>query len=137
MTATNPLPAHVQKHLVATGVLTTDGLGRRAQLRQCGVCSEYVIVGLDHHRAALRAVCDPVALDALGEAVAWCSGRRTFELWGTELEARNQFSISGGIKPRVPVISEHECGVSKTATPEIMARFLRPKSKESKGEAPY
>lgn len=135
MTATKPLPKHIQKHLIATGVLTNDGLGRKAQLRQCTACHGWVLVGLDSHRCALRVVCDPVAIDKLGEAWAWLNGRRTYELWGTELERRDKFSIRGGMKK--PVLSEHECGVKKTPSPQILALFMKPVTTTSDCEVPF
>lgn len=124
MTGPQALPDHVKNHLIQTGKLTTQGLGRRAQLQTCTRCPALVIVGLDSHRCALRAVCDPVALDQLGEALELIAGRATYELWGRELERRDQWKISGGM-PR-PVIPEHECRIKRTTTPEILQLFKAP-----------
>lgn len=134
MTGTRDLPNHVKQHLIQTGTLTTDGLGRKAQLRTCSTCRALVIVGLDTNRCAIRAVADPTALDQVGELLALLAGRHTYELWGRELEHRNQFTIRAGI--RKPVISEHQCGNSQTPSPQILALFMKP-DHEIKGEVPY
>lgn len=116
-----PLPDHVRQHLVDTGRIGVDGTGRQAQLRRCPTCRAAVVVGLDAARCALRVVCDPARLDQVGEAVAVLSGRRTYELWGRELERRNAFKIRAGM--RKPVIAQHSCGITTIPDPEIIRIF--------------
>jgi len=122
MTGTRPLSEHVRAHLIATGVLTTEGLGRRAGLRQCARCAAPVLVGLDASRCALLVVLDLAALDRWGEAMALLAGRPTFELWGREIEYRNHFKIAGG-QPRL-VIAEHDCRVRAEPSAEVLALFV-------------
>lgn len=134
MTGTKDLPAHVKRHLIQTGQLTTDGLGRKAQLKACVHCRAWVIVGLDRHTCALRAICDPITLDQTGELLALLAGRHTYELWGRELERRDQWNITGGINK--PVISEHQCGIKQKPSLDIVALFMKP-SYEIKGQVPF
>jgi hypothetical protein len=129
------MPAHVERHLIATGVLTPERLGRAAQLRRCTRCRAVVIVGLDSHRCALVVTCDPVILDQVGEAFAWLTGRQTYELWGLELERRDQWKITAGMKK--PVIGEHQCGVDKTPDPKILALFIPAEKQASDNEVPF
>ena len=115
------MPAGVRQHLVDTGNLGVDGLGRAAQLRTCPRCHQAVITGLDARRCAIRVACDPVCLDQLGEAAALLSGRSTYELWGRELEKRDQWKIAAGISR--PVMRQHQCGNAVSPDPEILAIF--------------
>ena len=111
------MPAHIRLHLEHQGILTPDGISRRAHTRYCRHCRRPVMTGLDHDHVAATATCDPTPLDALGELTALMNGRPTYELtWTRErgyvLDHRDQFRIRGrpaGTWRDGDVLAEHKC----------------------------
>lgn len=126
------MPAHVRAALVEQGTLTPSGLGRRAQLRPCPRCRWWTVVGLDHFRCAREVALDPVELDEVGEAIALVTGRATYELWGREIEQRDQHKIRGGQSR--PVLAAHDCAHPVTPSLSII-RLFRPQSPTSTDKA--
>lgn len=112
------MPAWLRKHLVDTGVLTSSGLGRKAQLRRHRDCGLPTLLGLDADRCALEATCDLGELTPAGEVHALLDGRRTYELNARgELLARTRYDIAR--RPagdRVTVLAEHRCATPIPAT---------------------
>jgi hypothetical protein len=103
--------------LVDKGVMTEQGLTRRAKLiahRPCGIPT---LAGLDSDLAGLDAWCDLGELTRYGEAMALLEGRRTYQLHGGRLSLRDRWQIGG--KPaggRSPVLASHLCDQSIPAT---------------------
>ena len=96
--------------LVDKGVLTEQGLTRRAKLISHRPCSEVVLAGIDSDLAGLDAWCDLGELTRSGEALALLEGRRTYELHGGRLSLRDRWQITG--KPaggKRPVLASHLC----------------------------
>lgn len=109
------IPAHVRRHLEATGVLTPDGVSRRARLHPCRTCGRPIVSGLDANVCALTGHADPEPLTAAGEVAALLDGRATYELTDrvdrSELDARSAWDIRArpaGHSP--PVLAGHRCG---------------------------
>ena len=71
--------------LVDKGVMSEQGLTRRAKLIPHRPCGLVVLAGLDSDRAALDVWCDLGELTLHGEAMALLEGRRTYELHGGRL----------------------------------------------------
>lgn len=105
------MPAWMRQMLIDKGVLTEQGLSRKARIRTHRGCPIPVLAGIDSDIAGLDAWCDLGELHAYGEAMALLSGRRTYELRGGRLGHRDKWQISG--KPagttRYPVFAEHRC----------------------------
>jgi hypothetical protein len=113
-----PMPAWLRRSLEERGVISSEGLTRRAKIVRCRACRMPVMAGFDSARAALDAYCDLTEVSALGEAMALVAGRKTYELHSgsrLELERRDQFSIAGhpaGRQGSPPVLVQHVCGES-------------------------
>lgn len=138
MTIRTAMPDHIRAHLHATGVLTPDGISRRAKTTFCASCRAVVIRGLDSHIAATVATADPAALTPLGEVLALATGRRTYDLTWTggryEIDHRNEWHIRG--RPpgtQFHVIADHKCGQPLPALPAIPARV----NKETDNDCPF
>lgn len=105
------MPSWLQRHLVATGVLTESGLGRKAQLRRHKPCGLPILTGLDDDVLAFEARCDLGELTATGEANALVDGRRTYELnVRGEIRHRDRYAITR--RPAgaaTTVLAEHRC----------------------------
>ena len=98
--------------LIDKGVMTEQGLTRKARLvihRPCGLLT---LSGLDADLAALEAWCDPYALTNQGEFQAIIAGRRTYQLRGDRLDHRDKWIIPGRpAEGRYPVYASHDCQV--------------------------
>lgn len=105
------MPSWLQRHLIATGVLTETGLGRKAQLRRHRRCGIPTLTGLDADVMAFEATCDLGELTAAGEANALLDGRRTYELdVRGALHHRDRYAITR--RPAgaaTTVLAEHRC----------------------------
>lgn len=111
MTRSTAMPDWLKRQLVATGVLTESGLGRKAQLRRHRPCGMPIMLGLDNDICAFEATCDLGELNATGEAMALLDSRRTYELTlRGELRHRDHWAIRA--RPagtRATVLAEHRC----------------------------
>lgn len=105
------MAAWMRQMLIDKGVLTEQGLSRKARIRTHRPCGLPTLAGIDSDLAGLDAWCDLGELHAYGEAMALISGRRTYELWGGRLGHRDQWQIQGrpAGSSRHPVFSEHRC----------------------------
>jgi len=104
--------------LIAKGVLTPAGIGRRAHVRRCRDCGRYTFVGLDDVVMAGVATVDVAPLDALGELLALLCGLTTYDLsWRGdryEIDRRESHHIRSappGSKAGNDVVNDHRCGV--------------------------
>lgn len=107
----------VKGSLIERGLWDEDGIKRKARARHCKRCGAVVMAGLDHDRMALDVYCDPYPINALGEAVALLSDRRSYYLrWlGGEynLDPRYSWDIeahAAGSQPNIDVLVNHICG---------------------------
>jgi hypothetical protein len=118
-TATTPWEI-VEAHLIRTGVISPDGITRRAQPRRCRSCQAPILIGLDAPLCALRADVDPQPLSALGEALAHLEDRRTYALCNDGPRIVLDYRDAGRIahRPagtgRFDVMAEHRCGPAPT-----------------------
>lgn len=104
------MPDWLKRQLVATGVLTESGLGRKAQLRRHRPCGLPIMLGLDADLCAFEVRCDLGQLDTRGEVMALLEGRRTYELnVRGELNRRDHWAIRARPPSRVTVLAEHRC----------------------------
>lgn len=106
-----PMPTWMKQMLIDKGVLTEQGLSRKARILTHRPCGIPTLAGIDSDRCGLDAWCDLAEIHAYGEAMALLSGRRTYELWGGRLGHRDHWMIQG--RPaggtRYPVFAEHRC----------------------------
>lgn len=113
-------------------MLDHGGQTRGAHLDRCDRCAADILVGLDADRCALFAICDPIALDHLGEYLALFRGLRTYTLarrmggsgqprW--EIDPRSHWGIAKRSR-RYPVIPAHRCGIVHSSTRG--SPFVRP-----------
>ena len=70
MNPAEPMAAWLKQTLVDRGVMTADGISRRARPRRCIRCRSSILAGLDDDQMAITAIADPVPLTALGETLA-------------------------------------------------------------------
>lgn len=124
------MPAWLESLLIDKGVLTAQGLSRKAKVvihRDCGLPT---VAGFDADRCALDAWCDPAQLTADGEAWALLDGRATYELRVDRLERRDRWTIPG--RPpshELPVLAAHRCHAPIPAAwrlPPAPATLTRP-----------
>jgi hypothetical protein len=111
--------------LTERGLITTDGITRRARAHLCPTCRQPTIAGLDHDRTAATARCDPQPLNALGELAATLTHRQTYSLtwrynrW--ELDPRWPEHITahpaGQPDNHFDVLAEHTCPDNTAGTP--------------------
>lgn len=110
------MPSWLKRALIGKGVLTEQGMTRRAKVMRCRACGVPTMAGFDSTVAAMDAWCDLTPLSAQGEVWALLSDRRTYALHGVdrlELERRDQWSITGhpaGSPSAPPVLASHRCG---------------------------
>lgn len=120
----------LERHLIATGRLSPEGIGRRARPTRCRTCKAPTLVGLDDETCALRADADPRPITALGEALAHLEDRRTYALVPNAGRLVLDYRDAGRIthRPaghgRYDVLVEHSCN-SATRFPTT-ASFLEP-----------
>lgn len=92
-------------------------LHRAATPTTCRACGAIVLRGLDADACAFTALADPRPVTAAGEVAALRDGRRTYDLDGRELSARDRWSIPGRPPtPRRPVLAAHRCHSPLPAT---------------------
>lgn len=106
--------------------LGTPAKGRGCRCVRCIVCRSDLVVGLDNDTCASRAICDPVPLSVIGEALALLDGRRTYELSrhgsGLALYHRDHWQISGRhASDTCIVLADHKCG-----TPPLPSIKIQP-----------
>ena len=136
------MPDHLVTHLIATGVLTPDGVTRRARPRPCPRCQPLVLVGLDHARCALPPTTNPTPLTPAGELAALLTGRETYKLTPNrnayELNWRDQHSIRAkpaGTLHGADIVATHQCGA-----PELDAapsRIPPPLKRPANNDCPF
>jgi hypothetical protein len=134
MTATELAPPTpweiVERHLIASGALSPEGIGRRAQPRRCPSCRQPVLVGLDADTGSVRADADPAPVTALGELLAQLEGRRTFALVRNAGRLVLDYRDAGRIRyrpagtDRLDVLVEHRCP-SRTVFPQAESNLVR------------
>ena len=114
--SSEPMPDWLKRSLVAKGVLSEQGLTRKAKVMHCRRCRQPVMAGFDAERAAMDAWCDFAELTAFGEAMALVEGRRTYSLTDGErpvLDHRDRWRIAGapaGAEGSPVVLASHVCG---------------------------
>jgi hypothetical protein len=96
-----------------------QGITRRAHPHRCPKCGAWTVRGLDADWAATDAICDPIALSPLGEALAYLRPPQRFQgqtyalvrLARYELERRDAGRIAGSPagSPRQDVLRSHLC----------------------------
>lgn len=115
----------LRRHLANTGVMTEEGITRKARPRRCRRCNAVIIVGLDADQCAVQVHADPTPLNAAGELLALAEGRRTLSLLvtggGRVLEPRRPEDIRR-LPPQAPgvredVLREHRCGTPPPPEP--------------------
>ena len=109
----------LKDHLIAGGHMTPSGQLRRAVVRPCARCGEWIFHGLDADVCAREARADTFGLNELGELVALSAGLDTYSLRHTrgryELDWRDEDDIRAhpaGRTAGVDVLPAHRCGVS-------------------------
>lgn len=111
------IPATALAHLIATR--TGQGVERtqrdRAQWSRCERCRGWLLAGLDDEFAALAVACDPTPLDRRAEAVAWTTGRPTYDLHlipapRLRLRTAGQIAHQPADPAAVLVLPAHACG---------------------------
>jgi hypothetical protein len=119
-----PLSDWLKAHLEKTGVIDSDGIGRRARVRTCRGCSNTVLIGLDGDTCALVVEADPVPLSPLGEALALIEGRRTVTLSREGgryvLGIRYDLMIeahAAGTQLNTDILRSHRCGTDVPTGP--------------------
>lgn len=121
--------AWLYRHLEQTGALGPDRIGRAVRATACRKCHAHTLTGLDGDLCAGVARVDPEPIDAIGEALALLTGRRTYCLHNSgdryELQLRDQWKITGapaGTRP-YDVVAEHTCdAVNLPSRPSVYAR---------------
>lgn len=119
------------------------GNTRGAHLDRCDDCGARTVIGLDADICALVAICDPIALDHLGEYLALFRGLRTYTLtrrsggsgnlrW--EIDTRSQWNIANPNR-RYPVIPQHRCGAVHPSTRG--SPFVRPSAPTNHVDPPF
>lgn len=108
----------IKASLEARGLWDADGISRKARARLCKACGAPVLAGLDHEPLGLATLVDPVPLNALGEALALMTDRRSYALWWSgkhyALSPRGAIQITAspaGTDRRYDVVAEHKCGM--------------------------
>jgi hypothetical protein len=105
------MPDWLRSMLIDKGVLTAQGLTIRAKIithRPCGIPT---LAGIDGRVAGLDTWCDLGQLSPHGELQAMLDGRRTYRLYGGELDPRDRWNTLGHPASHDrPVFAEHRCG---------------------------
>lgn len=120
----------VAEHLIRAGLMTADGITRRAKAINCG-CGAAILAGLDDDIAALPVRVDPKPLTPLAEALAVVVGRATAtlrrEARGYVLNYRDSYRIAGhpAGAGHYDVLAEHVCGTAP-AWPGTTTAFAPP-----------
>ena len=104
--------------------LGTPARGRGCRAVKCLVCRSDVVAGPDEDRMAMPAICDPVALSPLGEALALLEDRRSYRLErykdGSALTLRTHWDIAGHpAGEETIVVCDHRCGAPQLPGVEI------------------
>ena len=114
----------LKQHLIATGVIDDNGIGRRAVVRTCVTCRATILTGLDADTAALTVRVDPIPLSPLGEALARVDGRPTYWLHRDGgrlvLDLRDAWNIHArpaGTRLGEDILRAHQCGSPPVAGP--------------------
>ena len=106
----DPMPIWLRNQLIERGVLTAQGLSRKAKIIRHRPCGFPTLAGFDADVAALDAWCDLADLSLLGEAMALLDGRRTYTLMGQHLEDRQSPGrIAHFPADHTPVYAQHRC----------------------------
>lgn len=110
------MPAWLAAHLVATGAVTEEGVGRRARVWSCP-CGARTLRGLDGDLLALDVRVDVDPITPLAEVLALATARRTYFLLrhqsssgrtGWSLNHRDRYRIAANRDE--PIFVEHRCG---------------------------
>lgn len=110
MTPATGFPTWLRDRLIEAGILTPQGLSRRAKPMLHRTCRQLVIAGFDNDTCAFDAWTEPAPLTPHGELAALLDERRTYDLDGERLYRRDQASIPGRPpSPRRTVLAEHRC----------------------------
>lgn len=106
------------------------GITRRAHPHRCHKCGAWTVRGLDADVAATDAICDPIPLSPLGEALAYLrpaqrSQLQTYALVHNsryELERRDAAIIADkpAGSPRQDVLRSHVCNDRPLSEPETL-----------------
>lgn len=107
----------LRRILEPLGLWNVDGITRRARATMCRDCGLVTMRGLDAQDVAMPAVCDPAALNRLGEVAALFAGLRTYSLtWQAGRyvidlrEPERIISAPAGSRANSDVLAEHQCG---------------------------
>ncbi len=104
------MPDWLRSALIDKGVLTAQGLSRRAKVITHRPCGMPTMSGIDRDPCGLDAWCDLGQLTADGEFQALLDGRRTYEVSNQRLHPRDRWSIPGHpASPTTVVLAEHRC----------------------------
>lgn len=106
------------------------GITRRAHPHRCHKCGAMTVRGLDADVAATDAICDPIPLSPLGEALAYLRPAQRFQgqtyalvhLSRYELERRDAAIIAykPAGSPRQDVLRSHVCDDRALSAPETL-----------------
>lgn len=106
------------------------GITRRAHPYRCPKCSAWTVRGLDAPWAATDAICDPIPLSPLGEAMAYLRPPQRYQgqtyalvrLSRYELERRDAAVIADkpAGSPRQDVLRSHVCDDRPLSDPETL-----------------
>lgn len=126
------MDAWLKAHLLARGVLDSDGVSRRVSSSRCPECRAAVLRGLDSDRCGWPVVASIDSVDQLGELLAIANGLRTFDLIPRQVKSSTGWQLDGRrsahiAKPRRhQVHAEHRCGLVLPAAPQSPRWLPRP-----------
>jgi len=129
---TAKMPAWLTRHLIQTGVMTTDYVTKKSKHRRCPTCGLFTLVGLDEfpHRIAV----DIMPTTSAGELFALLTGRRSFALDVDELYERTAGRLLFRPADTHPVYITHEC---HSLPLPINERFMPKQPASQTGDIPF
>jgi len=102
----------MRQMLIDKGVLSTQGLSRKAKVMRHKKCGILTLAGFDADSCAMDAWCDLAQLSTAGEVQALLAQRRTYELHFDRLNYRDSWAIKSRPASSSPaaVYAAHLCG---------------------------
>jgi hypothetical protein len=129
---TTTMPAWLERHLIQTGVMTSDHVTKHARHRRCPNCGLFTLVGLDEYPK--RVAVDPIPTTTAGELFALLTGRHTYALDGHELYERTAGRLEHRRADDTPVYATHQC---HSPPLPINERFIPAQPEDLNGEPPF